>query len=322
MEAAKKNRPGKIDESIFEVSKTPPGEVSAYTEEIEDVQVIPMTGNEINLVYIPDVTYAVMEGRELHVHMILPTVKNTPDQMFPCVVWVKGSGWFCQNLYKQIPMLSFLAKRGYAVAEVEYRHSGIAAFPAQAVDAVNAVRFIRANAKLLHIDPEQILIGGDSSGGQVAMFAGSQKYDDTKDNLFPGVSSEVKGIIDYYGSVTGKGEKGYYPGTPDPYAADSPVGNLMGGIDLHERQDLLDAMSIECNISAETQLPPVLMFHGTADGVVGTPVSVMLYRYLCSIGKDAKLYLVENGQHGGAEYWCDAVLDIVDAFIRRCIKEN
>lgn len=34
------------------------------------------------------------------------------------------------------------------------------------------------------------------------MFAGILHNDDSKDNMFPGVSGEVKGIVDYYGSVS------------------------------------------------------------------------------------------------------------------------
>lgn len=58
------------------------------------------------------------------------------------------------------------------VAIVEYRHSGIAPFPAQAIDARNAVRFLRKNAADYLIDPEQIILSGCSSGGHTAVYAG------------------------------------------------------------------------------------------------------------------------------------------------------
>ena len=58
------------------------------------------------------------------------------------------------------------------------------------------------------------MIAGDSSGGHTAMFAGMLRegsrdellaeliQEDAKSNLFPGVSADVKGIVNYYGSCS------------------------------------------------------------------------------------------------------------------------
>lgn len=67
------------------------------------------------------------------------------------MVFVQGSGWFRQNVSAQIPQVSRLAARGYAAAVVEYRHSGIAPFPAQIMDARNVVRFMRTHAAEYHV---------------------------------------------------------------------------------------------------------------------------------------------------------------------------
>lgn len=40
-----------------------------------------------------------------------------------------------QYVYQKVGMIARLAQRGYVVAIVEYRHSGIAHFPAQIIDA-------------------------------------------------------------------------------------------------------------------------------------------------------------------------------------------
>ena len=69
------------------------------------------------------------------------------------------------------------------------------------MDARNAVRFLRVHAEEYRIAPEKIVIAGDSSGGHTAMFAG-MIHDDVENTLFPGISAEVKGIINLYGSCS------------------------------------------------------------------------------------------------------------------------
>lgn len=65
--------------------------------------------------------------------------RNTKDStaQYPCLVYVQGSAWMKQNINAKLGMLARLAEKGYVIAVVEYRHSGIASFPAQAIDAGN-----------------------------------------------------------------------------------------------------------------------------------------------------------------------------------------
>jgi acetyl esterase/lipase len=288
-----------------------------FEEEVEGVCVLPTTGDEFRVIYLPDVEYAKVDGVSLRLQILSPRTRNNENIVLPCVVHVQGSAWMQQNLYGNLPLYMNLAKRGYVVAVVEYRHSGIAAFPAQAIDVRNAIRFLRKNAAEYRIDPERMILSGDSSGGHTAMFAAIRHNDDTDENLFPGISAEVSGIIDYYGSVSVLREDGN-PSTINHHRPDSPEGMVMGGVDLTNRQDLKEQMSVECNIFEETKIAPVLMFHGTKDRTVNTIQSVDLYRRLRKMNKETKLYLVKGADHGGAEFWTDQVLDVVEKFIAEC----
>ena len=317
----KKTFPGGIDPMMMMQmgpGRFEPIQIEDYHEEIEGATYLPTTGDELNIRYLHDVVYATMDGVPLHLQVLFPTTRNEPLITRPCVVFVQGSAWFEQYVYGSLIALGDLAKRGYVVAIVQYRHSGIASFPAQTIDAKNAIRYMRAHAEFFSIDPEKIVVAGTSSGGHTALFTSLIQNEDSEDNLFPGVSSETKGIINFYGSVSGMMVDDY-PTTPDALAADSPVGCLLGHIDLHDKLDLVKSMSVEYNVDENTPLPPVLMFHGTKDFVVGTKVGVMLYEHLKAMGKDVTFYLVEQAGHGGGEFWTPQVLDIVDEFIQKCL---
>ncbi|MCM1135761.1 MAG: alpha/beta hydrolase [Clostridium sp.] len=292
-------------------------EIPEFLEEVEGAQVIPTTGDEIGVMYVPNVEYAEIDGVKLHLQLLLPTPRNQPEMVCPCVVFVQGSAWMPQNVYAQVPALSKLAARGYVAAIVEYRHSGIASFPAQIMDARNAIRFLRVNAKEYHVNPEQIVVAGDSSGGHTAMFAGILD-DDSESNLFPGVTAKVKGIVNYYGSTSIMNDDSN-PIQITHCQPDSPEGMVMGHVDLRDNLELKRKLSVECNITEDTVVPPTIIFHGTKDRVVNCEGSVILYRRLKECGKDVKLYLMKGCDHGGPEFWTSTVLDIVDGFIQKCI---
>ena len=110
-----------------------------------------------------NVEYAHIDGTTLHLQIITPQTRNTKesDETYPCIVYVQGSAWMKQNINAKLALLARLSERGYVIAVVEYRHSGIAPFPAQAVDTRNAIRYVKLHAKEYKADANQMYVGGD-----------------------------------------------------------------------------------------------------------------------------------------------------------------
>lgn len=295
-------------------------EIPEFTEEVEGAHTIPTTGDETGVSYAHNVTYASIDDVELHLQILMPYSRNDPERVCPCVVFVQGSAWLPQDVFFQLCNISKLARRGYVVAIVEYRHSGIAPFPAQIMDARNAVRFMRIHADKYHVDPDNIVISGDSSGGHTAMFAG-MIHDDVENNLYPGTSAEVKGIVNYYGSCSVMKEDSN-PLQILHCQPDSPEGMVMGHVDLRNNLELKKKLSVECNITEETVMPPTLILHGTKDRTVNCEGSVILYRQMKKCGKDVTLYFLKGADHGGAEFWTDQVIDVVDGFLQKCFGRS
>jgi acetyl esterase/lipase len=293
-----------------------------YTTQVSGATRLKTTGDETGVLLMPNIEYAHLDGISLYLQILKPCTRNKPERVYPCIVFIQGSAWMKQDVFMQCPMLARLAAKGYVIAVVQYRHSEIAAFPAQIQDAKNAIRYMRTHAGEYHLDPESIIVAGDSSGGHTAMFCGIIKDDSGLDaNLFPGVSAEVKGIVNYYGAVSLMFDDGF-PSTVNYGLPDSPEGMLMGGVNLRERPELRKRGSVECHITPELAIAPVLIFHGTKDRIVNCFLSVNLFQKLKAAGKDAMLYLVEGADHGGAEFWTDEVCCLVDAFAKKCIQKN
>ena len=291
-------------------------EFPEFSEPVKGAVYLQTTGDEKGVRCKANIEYCTVDGHTLHMHLLYPFTRNQQEGVYPCIVFVQGSAWKKQDPLSQVALIARLAERGHVVASVEYRHSKIASFPAQALDTRNAVRFLRLHAKEYGIDPEKMIMMGTSSGGHAAMFAGIIHDDDKETNLFPGTSGEVKAIIDLYGSVSVMLEDGN-PSTLNHHLPDSPEGMEMGGVNLREHPELCRKLSVECNIGPDTKLAPVLIVHGTKDRTVNAKESKILYERLRECNKEAELYFIRGGDHGGAEYWTDEILDIEEAFIKK-----
>lgn len=287
-----------------------------YHTGLKDAAILQTSGDEIFVTYHPDVTYAVMGGHVLKLQIMVPETRNEPEKLYPIVLYVQGSHWDKQDVYKSVPELSRLSYRGYVTAIVEYRGYDIAPFPAPLIDARNAVRFMKAHGQEYHGDPKKIILAGNSSGGHTAVYAPIYQGED--DSRYPGISPEVSGIIDFYGSVSVMKDDSN-PTTLNHCLPDSPEGMEMGGINLNEHPELKRKLSVECHISADTDIPPVLILHGTKDRTVNPEGSEILYRQLRKCGKDAEIVFLRGADHGGGEFFSDQVLDLVERFIGKCL---
>ncbi|MEJ0000980.1 MAG: alpha/beta hydrolase [Verrucomicrobiota bacterium] len=85
---------------------------------------------------------------------------------------------------------------------MEYRLSGSAKWPAQIEDCKLAVRLAARHAAQYHVDPDRIGVFGESAGGHLVACLGTMagvKAYDAGDSGYPGVSSAVQAVVDFYG---------------------------------------------------------------------------------------------------------------------------
>ncbi len=122
---------------------------------------------------------------------------------FPVVVNIHPGGFFSGDK-DMVPGNTgkALLQAGYAIASINYRLSGEAAFPAAVLDAKAAVRFLRANAAKYNLNPDKIAAFGQSAGGNIASMLGTSgdvaEFDDPSLGN-AGVSSRVQAVINWFG---------------------------------------------------------------------------------------------------------------------------
>jgi acetyl esterase/lipase len=216
------------------------------------------------------------------------------DALRPGMVIVHGGGWRGGDkgggLWRQLPIE--FAKRGYVAISVNYRLTDEAPSPAQIHDVKAAVRWLRANAARLKLDPNRLGAYGNSAGAHLVSILGLVKTSDGLEGDGPNQeeSSQVQAVL---ASATPTDfapwlESAQYPG--------SALDPLFAGPEETKAERVRQASPITY---ARADAPPFLLIHGTADRTVPIVQSQRLADALRAAGaKEVHYMIFDNEGHG------------------------
>lgn len=129
----------------------------------------------------------------------------------PAIVWVHGGGFSSgsRTSAEIVDEATVFARNGYVNVSIDYRlYSGgcapvtagcLTAITQAKWDAQAAVRYLRANAASLRVDPDRIAIAGTSAGAITALNVGYGP-EDVGDSGNPGFSSRVRAAVSLSGA--------------------------------------------------------------------------------------------------------------------------
>lgn len=86
----------------------------------------------------------------------------------PVIVWVHGGGWVAGSKEGVGNYARILASHGYAVIALDYTVAPAARYPTQTGQVMASLAHFVAQAQDLGIDPDRIVLAGDSAGAQIA----------------------------------------------------------------------------------------------------------------------------------------------------------
>jgi acetyl esterase/lipase len=240
-----------------------------------------------NVTFQNDVVYGKGGPVDLLADIAWPKDATGP---LPAIIHIHGGGWIGGNRRWPGGLAQF-AQHGYFAASIEYRLDNVAKWPAQIQDCKCAVRWLRANAAKYNVDPNRIGIIGESAGGHLVAcldtMAGEKDYEG--DGGWPGVSSAVQAVVDFYGPTDFV--------TPQIYT-DEAKRLTMGLFGVPREQDLALWKSASPVFSVAAGDPPVLMVHGDADSLVPLAQSQVFAAALTKAGVPNQLLVIHNGRHG------------------------
>ena len=132
---------------------------------------------------------------ELKLQVHYPPGWKATDQR-PAIVFFFGGGWRNGTTAQFLNQATYLATRGMVAVRADYRvESRQHTTPESAVeDAKSAVRWVRARASELGVDPLRIVASGGSAGGHLAACTGMTEAFEAKDEDMK-VSSRPNALV-------------------------------------------------------------------------------------------------------------------------------
>ncbi len=251
------------------------GACSAYALEIEGFE--------------PDeqLVYKTVGTKELKLHVFNPENHTSADKR-PAIVFFFGGGWAGGSPTQFHPQCEYLASRGMVAMSAEYRvKSRDGTTPRECVkDGKSAIRWVRAHASELGIDPDQIIAGGGSAGGHVAAATGTTSAFE-EDGEDRSISSCPDALVLF-----------------NPVYDNGPTG--WGGDTV---QDYWEQISPMHNINEKT--PPTVVFLGTEDALIPVATAQEYKRLMEQKGRRCDLHLYEGQGHGFFNYGRGPYLETV-----------
>ncbi|NYF11147.1 acetyl esterase/lipase [Leifsonia sp. AK011] len=117
----------------------------------------------------------------------------------PTVIWIHGGAWISGNSQNVDPYLQMITSHGYTTVSLNYTVAPEAAYPVAITQLNEALAYLVANADDLGIDPDRIVIAGDSAGAnltsQLAVITTNPEYASLV-GINPALAPEqLKGVI-------------------------------------------------------------------------------------------------------------------------------
>lgn len=262
-----------------------------------------------------DITYGERARNQLDLY--LPDGVDTP----PLVVFIHGGRWF-RNDKSQIERhdrAKQLNAAGFAVASINHTFSDEAIWPAQLLDLRAAFGFLREQAAEYGYDAGRMAVWGQSSGAHLALWAA---FDAAQDP-----DTGIDALVAWYApsdlfNIAADRAADTVPDR-DGLSEEPTPESLLIGQPVPENKALADAASPLAHMLSlpqETELPPTLLVHGTADFVMSPLQTLRLYDAMKGRVGDSgvTLRLVEDGGHGGDLF--DAEVQPVIDFLKAAFE--
>jgi acetyl esterase/lipase len=240
-------------------------------------------GVETDDVGVTEHVYATEGSKQLKLDLYQLTRSGSPR---PLLIVIHGGSWNGGNK-EQLPAINrYLAREGYAVASLDYRHAPKFPFPAAVDDVFRALDYLKANAASLRLDLIRIVLIGRSAGGQIALSA-----------AYSGREPNIRGVIAFYSPsdlVFGYRE----PSRRGVLDSRKVLEDYLGGSPA-EKPGVYAAASPVNFVSAAT--PPTLLIHGELDPIVWPRQSEQLSERLQAATRQQLYLALPWATHG-----CDA----------------
>jgi acetyl esterase/lipase len=282
-----------LAEANSEASKAQMAAMTGFMDTIDNERIAPSAGLTITTETIPSQP----DGNRINLRIIRPQ----GVEVLPCVYYIHGGAMASFSCFDG-PYRAWgkiIAANGVAVVMVDFRNAltpssvpEVAPYPAGLNDCISGLKWTLAHAAALHIDPENVVIAGESGGGNLTLAAGLKLKRDGEIHL-------IKGLYALCPYIAGQWPQDIYPSSIENNGILLNLHNNRGamgyGIEAFNARDPLawPAFATDAELPG---LPPTVISVNECDPL--RDEGIVFYRRLLAAGVAARCRQVMGTIHG------------------------
>ena len=246
-------------------------------------------------------TYKIAGDAQLNLYLFNPPGAASNR---PAIVFFFGGGWISGTPAQFVPQCRYLASRGMVAMTADYRvKSRHDAKPTQCLaDARSAIRWVRAHAADLGVDPHRIAAGGGSAGGHLAAAtAFIDEFDEAWEDR--GVSARPDALVLFNPGLVLAPLPEYRPEGFGAQLTEARLGTTG------------DRLSPAHHVGSNA--PPTIIFHGRADVTVPFRSAEVFTERMKAAGNRCELLGFDSQPHGffNREPYRSETIEAADRFL-------
>jgi len=231
----------------------------------------------------------------------LQIVRPDTDETMACVYYIHGGGMASMSSFygNYQAWARIVASKGVAVVLVEFRNSvapswvpEVAPYPAGLNDCVSGLKWVIENATKYGVDPERIIVSGESGGGNLTLALGLKLNRD-------GEIGRIKGLYAMCPYIAGRWPDERFPSSVENNGIFLDLHNNLGrvsyGIDAYDAEDPLAWPGFATTDDVDG-FPPTVISVNECDPL--RDEGIAFYRMLLAAGVPARGRTVLGTMHG------------------------
>ncbi|TWU44235.1 Carboxylesterase NlhH [Novipirellula aureliae] len=249
-----------------------------------------------------DVPYKQVGQRKLLMDIYMP--ETQVSEKAPVIYYVHGGGWAAGNKEKfgqplMLPMFRQLSKNGFVCVSISYRlcKKGQGVLMRDCVtDAMDGLRFLKQNSEQYSIDPDRIVVFGDSAGGQLAQmltYASPENF--VGDPKLAEIDVQPRAGISWYGPSDFTDVNLFKTTFSDKNP--NRFGSRITGDDNGYKKNPKAFEEMSSYYWIKKDSPPMLVLQGDTDATIPLPHAIHLKEKADRIGADVEMIIVKNAGH-------------------------
>ncbi len=276
-----------------EAAKAAAAQMTAMFDMVDNEEVAPSKGLKVTV----ETFRSEPDGNEIKIRFIRPD----NSERVPCVYYIHGGGMMMMSAFDGMYRAwgKIIAANGVAVAMVDFRNCvrassapEVAPYPAGLNDCVSGLRWVKSHAQHLNIDPDRIIVAGESGGGNLTLATGLKLKREGDLGL-------IKGLYALCPYIAGEWPQPKYPSSTENNGIlldlHSNHGAMAYGIEAFKAKDPLawPAFATEEDVKG---FPPTVISVNECDPL--RDEGIEFYRMLLKAGVPARCRQVMGTIHG------------------------